>query len=188
MSRSAALLLVALSGAALLMPAEAAQWKWREANGRIVYSDRPPPVSIPDKAILQRPRGMTSQPVPPSPTGPSLVPGTPAVIGMPVGAAASAAAGAASAPAGTDPALEAKRRQELQAQQAASAAAASKLAAARTENCSRARGQLKVLDDGVRIARTNEKGEREILDDKARAAEQARLRAVVAADCAPAAR
>ncbi|MFG5410725.1 hypothetical protein ABXN37_24710 [Piscinibacter sakaiensis] len=45
-----------------------------------------------------------------------------------------------------------------------------------------------MLDDGVRIARTNEKGEREILDDKARAAEQARLRAVVAADCAPAAR
>ena len=39
------------------------------------------------------------------------------------------------------------------------------LAAQRRENCGRARGHASALESGQRIARTNEKGEREILDD-----------------------
>lgn len=179
MSRTAAFLLAALGGLALAPAADAAgQWKWREANGRIVYSDRPPPGHISEKAILQRPPGMVPQAVPPSPKGPSLVPGTPAVVTLPASAATSGVPG-------TEPELEARRRKEAEAKEAQAQAEAAKLAAAKAENCARARGQLKVLDDGVRIARTNEKGEREILDDKARAAEQSRLRAVIASDCAP---
>ena len=32
-----------------------AQWKWRDADGRTQYSDRPPPPSVAEKDILQRP-------------------------------------------------------------------------------------------------------------------------------------
>ena len=43
----------------------------------------------------------------------------------------------------------------------------------RAENCARARSHMSSLDSGMRLSRTNEKGEREILDDKARAEENA---------------
>ena len=42
---------------------------------------------------------------------------------------------------------------------------------------------MRSLDSGVRIARTNEKGEREVLSDTARAAETQRTREVIASDC-----
>lgn len=176
MSRPAAAALLALAGLSCALPAVAAEWKWRDAAGRIVYSDRPPPASVPDRAILKSPKGLIAQPVPPSPTGPSLVPG--AVALPPAGPAASG-------PRTVEPELEAKRRQEADAKAGQQKAEEAKAAAARADNCSRARGALKQLDDGMRIARTNEKGEREILDDKARAAEAARTRAIIASDCKP---
>jgi Domain of unknown function (DUF4124) len=176
MSRFAAAALLALAGLSSALPAAAAEWKWRDAAGRIVYSDRPPPANVPDKAILQRPKGLTAAPVPPSPTGPSLVPGQVAVVPTP-------AAPGASAPKGAEPALEAIRRKELEAKAAQQKAEEGKVAAQRAENCTRARDQLRQLDSGVRIARTNAKGEREILDDKARAAEAERARAIMASDC-----
>lgn len=176
MSRFAAAAFVALAGLSLALPVAAVEWKWRDAAGRIVYSDRPPPANVPDRAILVRPKGLTAQPVPPSPTGPSLVPGPVAVVASP-------AASAASGPKTVEPELEAKRRKEAEAKAAQEKADAGKVSAAKAENCSRAKSQLKQLDDGVRIARTNAKGEREILDDKARAAEAARARAIIASDC-----
>ena len=59
LSRRAGLLaagtwLVALAAATLATPAEA-QWRWRDASGRVTASDRPPPKEIPDKDILSRP-------------------------------------------------------------------------------------------------------------------------------------
>jgi Domain of unknown function (DUF4124) len=174
MSRSAAAALLALAGLSCALPTAAAEWKWRDAAGRIVYSDRPPPANVPDRAILKSPKGLTAQPVPPSPVSPSLVPGT---------AAAVPAVAAASGPNTVEPALEAKRRQEADAKAAQQKAEEAKVSAARADNCSRARGALKQLQDGMRIARTNDKGEREILDDKAREAEAARVRAIMASDC-----
>lgn len=174
MSRSAAAALLALAGLSCAMPAAAAEWKWRDSAGRIVYSDRPPPASVPDRAILKSPKGLSAQPVPPSPVSPSLVPGPAATV---------PAVAAASGPTTVEPALEAKRRQEAEAKAAQQKAEEAKVAAARADNCNRARGTLKQLQDGMRIARTNDKGEREIMDDKAREAEAARARAIMASDC-----
>ena len=42
---------------------------------------------------------------------------------------------------------------------------------------------MRTLDSGVRIARTNEKGEREFMDDAARAAEAKRTQDIIASDC-----
>ncbi len=174
MRRPAATALLALAGLMLALPAAATQWKWRE-GGRVIYSDRPPPASIPERAILQRPAGMARGVVPPSPTTPSLVDP----------AASAAVAGASAAHADAD--LEARARKEAarraETQAAQQKADEAKIAAARADNCLRARGQLKMLDDGVRIARTNAAGEREILDDRARADEQARMRSIIASDC-----
>ena len=58
-----------------------------------------------------------------------------------------------------------------------------KVAAQRAENCRRARAHMATLDSGIRLSRTNEKGEREILDDKQRADEMNRTRQIIAADC-----
>ncbi|MEO8279070.1 MAG: DUF4124 domain-containing protein [Ideonella sp.] len=170
MNRLAATALAILAGLTLATPATASQWKWRD-GARIVYSDRPPPANIPERAILERPTGMARGAVPPSPSGPSLVDPTPARVA------------AAPASASTEPALEAKMRKEAAEKAAKEKADEAKLASVRADNCLRAKGQLKLLDDGVRIARTNQKGEREILDDKQRAEEQARVSKIVASDC-----
>jgi hypothetical protein len=181
MTRFAAAALATLLGLALTAPidAQAAQWKWRDANGRIIYSDRPPPANVPDRAILVRPPGTTpGRGVPPSPSTPSLVPGTPSTAGEAPMAAASAAGKK-----GADAELEARLKKDADAKAAEAKAAEAKQAAARADNCARAKGQQKLLDDGVRIARTNAKGEREILDDKGRASEQARVRDILNTEC-----
>lgn len=183
MSRLFASAFITLAGLSCALPAAAAaEWKWRDASGRIVYSDRPPPASIPDRAILKSPKGLMAQPVPPSPATPSLVPGT--AVNVPSAATAPAGAASAGAPR-LDKEIEERRRKEAEAKAAQQKAEEAKLIAARADNCARAQGQLRQLDDGIRIARVNEKGEREVLDDKARAAEAARVRSIIASDCRP---
>ncbi len=148
------------------MPA-AAQWMWRDANGKPVFSDRPPPADIPDRNIVQRPSG-TQRAAAPAP------------------AAASAPAAALPAPpSGQDKELE-QRRQQAEAAEAAKQKAAQEVQAkARAENCARARQNKASLDSGIRITRTNAQGEREFLDDAQRAAETRRTQDIIARDCAP---
>ena len=160
-ARSSALVLVVLL-LAHAVPA-AAQWKWRDPSGQIQYSDRPPPLGTPDAAVLQRP-GATARP---------LAPAAPAPL-------ASAALPSARA---SEPELEARKRKAEQDEAARKKIDDARRAVARAENCSRARGQLRALDEGMRIARVNENGEREILGDEARAAETQRVRAIVEGDC-----
>ena len=83
----------------------------------------------------------------------------------------------------TDSDLEA-RRKVAEAEQATKVKAEqARIAAARADNCNRAKGQLATLDSGMRLARANDKGEREVLDDKQRADETKRMRDTIAADC-----
>lgn len=144
-----------------------AQWKWRDGKGHVQYSDIPPPGSVAEQDILQRPAGAARR-APMQGTTP---------------AEAAPAAAAASGPKLVDPELEAKRRKTEQDDAAKRKAEEEKLAAVRAENCTRAKGQLKTLEDGVRMARTNANGEREILDDKGRAEETKRARDIMASDC-----
>ena len=93
---------------------------------------------------------------------------------------AASAASAAAAPAdgaraeGADPELEAKRKQAEAEQAAKKKAEEAKVAAAAGRELHPREGQMRSLDSGMRLARTNEKGEREILDDKQRADEAKR--------------
>jgi Domain of unknown function (DUF4124) len=159
-------LLAAMLGMALCTPASA-QWKWKDKGGQVQYSDLPPPAGVAESDILQRPNMAQRR--------------APVVTAAP----ASAASGAASAPVlkTQDGELEAKRRKAEADEQAKKKAEESKVAAIKAENCNRARTQLRALDDGMRIARLNKDGEREILDDAQRAAETKRARDVVASEC-----
>lgn len=153
-------LVLALLALALSLPA-AAQWKWRDANGRVTASDLPPPRDIPDKDILQRPAAASRAPAP-----------------------AAVPASAASAPrVSADKELEARRRAAEAQQQARAKADEQRSAAVRADNCARARSQVATLESGQRMARINDKGERVVLDDAARADEMRRAREIIASEC-----
>jgi hypothetical protein len=79
--------------------------------------------------------------------------------------------------------LQARKQAAEQEKAAREKADNERLDAQRAENCRRARSHLAALDTGQRIARYNEKGEREVLDDKGRAEETRRAREVIASDC-----
>lgn len=158
-------LCLALLGATLALPA-VAQWKWRGVNGQIQYSDLPPPPGVSDKDILQRPGSNTLR-------------------GAPLAAApASAASAPLLAPKVMEPELDAKRKKAEQEQAEKIKADEQRVAAAKADNCKRAREQMRALDSGMRMARINEKGEREVMDDTMRAAEMKRAREMVDSDCA----
>jgi len=167
MARSSVALLAVLAAALLALPAEA-QWKWRDKGGHVQYSDLPPPPGTPDQDILGRPT--------PSARRTMQI--------LPVAASsASAAASGALAPRTTDPELEAKRKKAEADAAAKNKAEEQRIAAARAENCSRAKAQLTTLESGIRLARSNANGEREFLDDKQRADETRRTKDVIASDC-----
>lgn len=164
--------------ACLLAAPASAQWHWIDHNGRAVFSDRPPPPDIPEKNVRRQP-GIKSRP---AETGSSQPPVT-------AGGTAPQTTAPASAPqlSGVDPVLlEKKKQAEKQAAETEAAQRrleADRQAQLRADSCERARQALASLDAGMRIARSNAQGEREFLDDAARAEESRRIQAIIATDC-----
>lgn len=146
-----------------------AQWQWVDKDGRKVFSDQPPPADIAPNRIIKAPAGR-------APAAQAEAP-----VAVPTSAAPAAAA--LPKPTGKDPALEKKRKEAEAAEAAKKKAEEEKMAAAQAENCTRAKASKAGFDSGVRIARTNAKGEKEYLDDKERAAEVARLNQLITRDC-----
>jgi len=144
-----------------------------------VFSDTAPPASVPDKNILKRPGGGSAPMPAPAAVAPAS---TETGAASPAGAAPQAAAPQLPT---VDKELEAKKKQAEQTEAARNKAEEQRLAQARTENCNRAKQAKATLDSGVRLATTNAKGEREIMDDKARTAEAKRLDDVMRGDCGP---
>jgi len=146
-----------------------AQWQWVDKDGRKVYSDRPPPADIPEKSILKQP-------------------GASSVVRAANPASAVAGPSTTETPAapkvsGKDKDLEEKKKQAELAEAAKAKAEEEKYQKLRAENCRRAQQAKAGFDSGARIARTNSKGEREILDDNARASEAKRLDDVIQTEC-----
>jgi hypothetical protein len=82
-----------------------------------------------------------------------------------------------------EPELEKKLREEKEAKAAKAKLEEQKIAAQKADSCTRARNQLLGLNEGLRVASVNSKGEREVLDDKGRADETQRVKAIIKADC-----
>lgn len=149
-----------------------AQYQWVDKDGRRVFSDRPPPAEVPARNVLSQPRGASALAARPAPAPDAASEGP-----------APASAASRAQPAGVDKALEERKKQADAAEAARKKAEENKLAAARADNCKRAQNAKAGLDSGVRVARTNDKGEREILDDAQRSAELQRVQQIIASDC-----
>ncbi|MES2482465.1 MAG: DUF4124 domain-containing protein, partial [Pseudomonadota bacterium] len=85
-----------------------------------------------------------------------------------------------------DTELERRKKQAEAAEAQKKKAEADRIAQQRAENCTRVRQAKATLDSGRRMTRDNEKGEPEILDEAARAAEGRRLDSLIASECNPA--
>jgi IS5 family transposase len=178
-ARTAILCIGAVALLATATPASA-QWAWRDASGSVVFSDQAPPPTIPDSQIIRRPAGRAAPPAAP--------PAAPATA-APAASPAAAAAGNSAATKAVGPRTAAEQEQDFRKRQqertdADKKQAEAQAATARREaDCERARGYLRQLEDGMRIARTDAQGNREILDDAARSAEMQRTRDLISSTC-----
>jgi len=165
--RVAALALTLVAGA--YAAGAAAQWAWKDDNGRLVYSNLPPPASVKSTQIVRQP-GPNSGLVLPAPDADA-----------PRAAAAPAASNAPKTIAERD--ADFRKRQQERAESDRKAQDEQQKIAQKAADCERSRGYLKALEDGVRITRTDASGNREYLDDAQRAAETDRIRKAVAQFC-----
>ena len=152
----------------------AAQWQWLDKDGRKVFSDRAPPPDVMEKNILKRPGGRSA---PPLATTAEAADGTAPAAAIP----ALPASGAK--PSALEKEVEAKKKQAADAEAAKKKAEEERIVKAKIENCARAKQAKATMDSGVRIGRVNAAGEREVMDEGARAAESKRIQSVMASDC-----
>jgi hypothetical protein len=153
-----------LIAALVFSTAAAAQWAWKDENGRVVYSDRPSPASIKSDRIVRQPGGQ--------------------VLNTTGAAPDAKGVGKAEAPktyAERD--AEYKKRQSDLAESDKKSAEEQAQQTQRRADCERARSYAATLESGARVVRSDAKGERVYLEDDQRAAELARAREVMARSC-----
>lgn len=152
----------------LTLPVPAsAQWAWKDGNGRLVFSDRPPPSGTPQDKIVQQP-GRAAAAAAPAAGADALPATTPAPA-------------AAAAPQKTALELDAEFRKRQADKAASDKKAADQAAAAqeKTAACARSRASLQQLQDGIRM-RAADGG---IMGDDERSAETARLQRELGERC-----
>ncbi|MCP5264605.1 MAG: DUF4124 domain-containing protein [Burkholderiaceae bacterium] len=154
-----------------------AQFQWRDGRGRMVFSDQPPPPSVPASRIIRNDmesfadragqqaaarraaiasRRPARRDAPAKPANPTVVvetSGTKAAVGT------------------------------EQAQAAAEKTAALERRARQQARCRELRENLQTLDSGIRVARVDARGEREFLDDLQRKHQRDTTVAALAKDC-----
>ena len=156
-------LVLALAASSFAPPSLAQQYKWVDKDGRTQYGDTPP--AGVKATPLRRPSGPASAPAP-------------------EGKAAAKDAKAAKGPL-TPAEQEAEfRKRQTEAQKSREKDdKASQEQEAKRANCSSAQEQLRMLESGQRISRTDAKGERYYVDDDQRAADLGRARKSVSDWC-----
>lgn len=174
-------LILALAGWAFALSA-AAQYQWVDKDGRKVFSDRPPPADIREKDIVKQP-GVRRAALPVIPVETTEAASTTAAATPAAAAAKPKVDPNAPKISGKDTELEAKKKKLEQEAAARKKAEEEKFAQAQADNCERAKKSVATFQSGVRIASTNAKGEREIMDDETRASELKRAQALVERDC-----
>jgi len=150
-----AIVTAAISGAAI----SGQTYKWTDAQGKVHYSDQPPPDTVKEPITVKTPH-----------QAPTATP-----------------AGKDSAPAKakTYPDQEAdfKKRQVEAAEREATERKKADEAAQRKQTCMQARLQLKSMQSGVRVTQMNAKGEREYMNDAQVGQEIERVKKIEASAC-----
>lgn len=116
--------------------------RWVDENGKVHYSDQPPPATAKTQKQLDI----------------KTTPSAPQVISDNKGGEKSLA----------EKELEFRKRRVEAEEKAAKQAKDQAEAKKKQENCAQARRQLQALQDGQRISQYNEKGERAFMEDSAR--------------------
>lgn len=178
MNRSSALYL--LIAASLAVPGTAfSQWQWKDNNGRTVYSDVPPPPSVPDRAVIVAP-GRAPGAYHPVETEPAAKSEAPAKADAPRMQPASAKAGS-NKPKDPDAAFEERRDARIKADLEAATKEREELA--RQQNCQQMRNYATGLSEGMRVARAGPDGAAVRLNSDERAAELARTNEALQQQC-----
>ena len=142
------LLLTLIGGAWLNTTSVVAQtYKWKDANGKIHYSDQPPPANAKEETTV-KPRKPAAAPT-----------AAPAPAGKGAGATKTKTKTYVEQEADFKKRqVEAAKREDEEKKKVADAAE-------KKQNCDRARAQLSSLQAGGRVTQTNVKGEREYMSD-----------------------
>lgn len=150
-----ALLIIALAIAA---PAWAQIYEWRDAQGNLNYSDRPPAGvdAKPIRSIRTPPRAPQAQPADPAGAAPKSL---------------------------AEQNLEFQKRREEEAEAEKKAEQEQRMAEEKRLACEQTRSNLAALESGQRVTRFNAQGVQEFLDDATRTAEIERSRALLQANC-----
>lgn len=160
-------------GAALVLllsqAAQAAQWKWLDAQGVVHYSDLPPPATVPARNVLQRPTQASTQ--------------TPVAATSASQASTPASAKQQQAASELEKKIAEKKKTEQAAQDQAKLQQQQALALQNQQNCLQAQKQLQLLDSGQRMVQIDAQGQRAIMDDAQRAAERARIAGLISQYC-----
>ncbi len=131
------LLLAMMTGAWLVAaPVTAQTYKWTDADGKVHYSDQPPPANAKEQSTIEPRKQSGSTPDP-----------------------------AAKSKTYVEQEADFKKRQVEAAEREAAEKKKADEAAEKKQNCEQARAQLKSLQAGGRQTRTNAQGEREYLSD-----------------------
>jgi hypothetical protein len=137
------------------LPASAQIYEWRDADGKINYSDRPPP-GVEGKLIR---RGTSSAPTP-----------APAPAAQPAKTLA-------------EQELEFRERRAEAAKKKEEKAQEKQKAAQRAERCEQARKNLKILKSADRVLMKSEEGPSKQLRPSQRKAETERTQKIIDEDC-----
>ena len=178
----AALLAVLAGTLAAVMPATAETYKWTDADGKVHYSDQPPPPSVKNSTTMS-PKKRTSR------SAPAAAPEAQSSPDAAAGASPKPAAGDSDTPKATGPKTpqeldaEFKQRQVKAAEEEAARRKADQELAEKNRNCQQARQNVARLEAGGRMTRYNDKGELEYLGDEDIAAELARARQIADSWC-----
>lgn len=184
MKRSSALYL--LIAASLAIPGTAfSQWQWKDANGRTVYSDVPPPPSVPERAILMAPGRVAGAYRPAGGDGESTTkadaqPDGKAPMDAPRMQQVSAKTKADKA-GDADEAFRERRDARIKADLEAATKEREQLA--KQEKCQEMRNYATGLSEGMRVARAAPDGSPIRLNGEEREAELARVNASLAQTC-----
>lgn len=141
----------------LALPTAAETYKWTDAEGKVHYSDQPPPSSVKETTVTGK-KAPKSAPAPQN--GAAQGDGKAADKGK--GAAKPAPAAAKTV---QELDAEFKQRQVEAAEKEAAQKKAASDAADKSKNCEQAKANVALYKEGGRIARANAKGETEYLDD-----------------------
>ncbi|MCY1253639.1 hypothetical protein D9M68_112070 [compost metagenome] len=174
MKRSSALCL--LAAATLAVPVQAlAYWQWRDANGRMVYSDVPPSAAA--AKVLRAPGRFAGefQPV-------EAANATAPAPAAPAAAPAKAAAKPAAAPAPT-PEEAFQKRREASLKAATEEARKESEAAEREARCAQLRSYANGLQQGMRAAVAGPDGSLQHLNSDQRQAEMLKTNASLEKNC-----